>query len=245
MKWIHKFLKGFIFAELGACALRVIVLYNDYLRHSERYVIYSAPWYTEIVIILILTAIAVMITAAIYFVVGHIVKKRSQGESGSTYKGYKIRKMTPQDNADMAAIVRYNLKKHNLDIPGTAYFDSCLDDLCAFYEGRDCCGYYVLTDKKGKLVGGIGFDKISSIPNGAELQKMYLADAAKGKTLSYFLIGFIEDRMRQAGITTAYLETHSNLQIAIHVYEKCGYKRIDRPAEVGHSTMDRFYIKEL
>lgn len=163
----------------------------------------------------------------------------------STHSGYQIRKMTPQDNENMAAIVRYNLKKHNLDIPGTAYFDSCLDDLCSFYEGRDCCGYYVLADESGSVVGGIGFDKTSTIPNGAELQKMYLADSAKGKGLSYFLIGFIEDCMRRAGITTSYLETHSNLKIAIHVYEKCGYEQIARPAEVEHSTMDRFYIKEL
>ena len=163
----------------------------------------------------------------------------------SANNGYKIRKMIPQDNGDMAAIVRYNLKKHNLNIPGTAYFDACLDDLCSFYEGRECCGYYVLTDETGRLVGGIGFDKTNSIPNGAELQKMYLADSAKGKGLSYLLIGFIEDRMREAGIKTAYLETHSNLQTAIHVYEKCGYKRIERPAEVEHSTMDHFYIKQL
>jgi len=83
------------------------------------------------------------------------------------------------------------------------------------------------------------------IPDGAELQKMYLDDVAKGKGLSYFLIGFIEERMREAGIRTAYLETHSNLQVAIHVYGKCGYTRVERPAEVGHSTMDHFYVKAL
>jgi len=161
------------------------------------------------------------------------------------YKGYKIRKMIPEDNADMAAIIRYNLKNHGLNIPGTAYFDPCLDDLCSFYEGRASCGYYVLTDESGRPVGGIGFDRISHIPHGAELQKMYLDDSAKGKGLSLFLINFIEEQMREAGIKISYLETHSNLQRAIHVYEKLGYVRIDRPAEVGHSTMDHFYIKEL
>ena len=159
--------------------------------------------------------------------------------------GYKIRKITPADNADIAALVRYNLKNHGLDIPGTAYFDPCLADLCAFYEGRDGCGYYVVTDAAGNVVGGIGFDRTTCVPDGAELQKMYLADSAKGKGLSYVLIGFIEDRMRQAGIKTAYLETHSNLKTAIHVYEKCGYQRIPRPAQVEHSTMDHFFAKDL
>jgi putative acetyltransferase len=74
---------------------------------------------------------------------------------------------------------------------------------------------------------------------------MYLDDTAKGNGLGYFLIRFIENRMREAGIKTAYLETHSHLKVAIHVYERCGYTRIDRPAEVGHSTMDHFYKKDL
>ena len=161
------------------------------------------------------------------------------------YNEYKIRRITPEDNADIAKIIRDNLKKHNLDIPGTAYFDSCIDNLCSFYEGRDGCGYYVLTDKNGQVVGGIGFDKISRILDGAELQKMYLDDMVKGKGLSYFLINFIEEKMREANVKRSYLETHSNLQTAIHVYEKLGYTRIERPADVGHNTMDHFYIKEL
>ncbi len=31
----------------------------------------------------------------------------------------------------------------------------------------------------------------------------------------------------------------------IHIYEKCGYIEIERPKEVGHSTMNRFFLKEL
>ena len=34
-------------------------------------------------------------------------------------------------------------------------------------------------------------------------------------------------------------------QAAIHIYEKCGYKEIDRPKEVVHSTMNRFFLKFL
>lgn len=159
--------------------------------------------------------------------------------------GYQIRPITPKDNAQIAAIIRKNLEINNLNIPGTAYFDSHLDDLCSFYENKGRGGYYVLFDHNGKLVGGIGFDGISLFPRCAELQKMYLDDSAKGTGLSYLLIKFIEDRMRESGFKMSYLETHSNLKAAIHVYEKSGYKRIDRPAEVGHSTMDHFFIKTL
>ncbi len=51
--------------------------------------------------------------------------------------------------------------------------------------------------------------------------------------------------MRGAGYKQSYLETHDNLQAAIHIYEKCGYKEIERPKEVVHSTMNRFFLKVL
>ena len=42
-----------------------------------------------------------------------------------------------------------------------------------------------------------------------------------------------------------YLETHDNLSIAIHLYKKCGYIEIEKPKEVVHSTMTRFFLKDL
>ena len=47
------------------------------------------------------------------------------------------------------------------------------------------------------------------------------------------------------GYRQVYLETHSNLKTALHLYEKTGYRRIERPASVIHSTMDCFYLKVL
>ena len=158
---------------------------------------------------------------------------------------FNIRKITPEDNADIAEIIRSNLEKHGLNIPGTAYFDSCLDDLYSYYKGKKCGSYFVITDESNNTVGGIGFEKIDIFPACAELQKMYLRDSAKGNRLSYKMIEFIENQMRDSGIKISYLETHSNLSAAIHVYEKAGYRRIERPSNVGHSTMDCFYIKNL
>ena len=42
-----------------------------------------------------------------------------------------------------------------------------------------------------------------------------------------------------------YLETHTNLEAAIQIYEKCVYKQIAKPESVVHGTMNRFYLKEL
>lgn len=77
------------------------------------------------------------------------------------------------------------------------------------------------------------------------MQKLYLADEAKGHGLGYFLIDLIEKEAEKMGYRKMYLETHTNLQTAIHVYEKAGYLEIPRPEFVMHNTMNKFYIKDL
>ncbi len=156
----------------------------------------------------------------------------------------KFREMTESDNAPVAALIRNNLKQFGLDIPGTVFFDVGLDHLSDYY-GIDGRRYYVIEGDNGEVIGGIGYAGFEPMKDTAELQKLYLTDGAKGSGLGYELISFIEDRMREAGYKVAYLETHDNLRAAIHIYEKTGYKEIERPKEVVHSTMNRFFRKDL
>ena len=146
-------------------------------------------------------------------------------------------------DAAVASLIRTNLRAYQLDIPGTAYYDEGLDHLSDFYEhpGR---AYYVLIEGD-RIVGGIGYAEFPGFSRCCELQKLYLDDGVKGQGLGYDLISFIEAQAREKKYKQIYLETHTNLQAAIHIYEKCGYKEIDRPASVVHSTMNRFYLKEL
>ena len=81
MKQLHKFLKIFIFLQLGSCCGRVLQMYLDFLNYPEIYAYNSAPWYTGITITVIFTAITVLITAIAYFVIGHILKKKAQKET--------------------------------------------------------------------------------------------------------------------------------------------------------------------
>ncbi len=156
---------------------------------------------------------------------------------------YSFYPLSPQYDADIARLIRSNLKACHLDIPGTAYFDEELDHLSDFYAepGRT---YYVLTDG-GVVIGGIGMAEFEGFESCAELQKLYLDDSAKGHGLGYRMIAHIEDCARKHGYMRMYLETHTNLQAALHIYEKSGYKTIPRPESVVHSTMNRFFFKEL
>ena len=149
----------------------------------------------------------------------------------------------PHQDAAMAAIVRAALKEHDLDKPGTAYFDASLDHLSAYYD-RPGRAYYVLLDGE-TVVGGVGVAEFDDLPGGCELQKLYLTPALRGRGLGLDMIRFIEDRARALGYRQIYLETHTALEAALRAYERCGYRPIPRPSSVIHTTMDRFYLKEL
>ena len=155
----------------------------------------------------------------------------------------EYRALVPEYDAAVAAIIRANLKAHHLDIPGTAYFDDTLDRLSHFYSltGRV---YYVLV-RNCNIIGGIGLAEFVDLPHCCELQKLYLDDVAKGHGFGYQMIHFIEERAWEYGYRRIYLETHTNLQAAIHIYMKSGYTEIHRPASVIHSAMNRFFLKEL
>ena len=152
-------------------------------------------------------------------------------------------RLQPAYDSALAAIIRSRLEEHGLDIPGTAYFDESLDHLSAYYD-RPGRMYYVLL-KRGELIGGIGLSEFYGFPDCCEMQKLYLRKDETGKGFGYRMVRQIEDTAKELGYHRIYLETHTKLQAAIRLYEKSGYMLIERPEAVVHSTMNRFYLKEL
>ena len=98
---------------------------------------------------------------------------------------------------------------------------------------------------RDRLRAALALRNLPPIPNCAEIQKLYLSNAVRGKGYSKELKRLAETWAKGAGYRQLYLETHSNLQIAIKLYKKLGFTEIKRPKEVLHSTMDHFYIKHL
>lgn len=158
----------------------------------------------------------------------------------------KTKEITAVYDLPLADLIRTNLKKHALDIPGTVYFDDNLNHLSDFYLADHAKRFYsIWTDDSDKLIGGIGIAEFEFFENCCELQKLYLDDNAKGMGLSYEMISRIEDKAKELGYKQIYLETHDNLSAAIHVYERSGYTEIEKPSCIVHATMNRFFLKEL
>ena len=156
------------------------------------------------------------------------------------------RKIEAADDRRVAEIIRGNLERLHLDLPGTAYFDPQLDHMSAYYDsGAGRRIYFAALDEQGQIIGGVGVAEFDGLPDCAELQKLYLDEAAKGRGYGKAFVELAEHWAREAGYRQLYLETHSNLKAAMALYEKLGFRQIDRPEAVLHSTMDHFYLKEL
>nr|WP_317427190.1 GNAT family N-acetyltransferase [uncultured Blautia sp.] len=157
-----------------------------------------------------------------------------------------IRLITEKDDQAIADIIRKSLEKFHLDIPGTVYFDPQLDHLSSYYTSNsEKRAYFVVVDDIGKVLGGIGIDEFPGFERCAEIQKLYLTEEVQGKGLGKALMETAEEYAVQAGYERLYLETHTNLEAAIHLYEKSGFHKIQKPGEVQHSTMNLFFAKEL
>lgn len=158
----------------------------------------------------------------------------------------KYCKIQAVHDAAIAKIIRANLEKFHLDIPGTAYFDSELDHLSRYYNsepGRRA--YFIALGDDDQVIGGVGIAEFEGLPDCAELQKLYLSDAAKGKGYSRKLMELAEDAARNLGYKSLYLETHTNLAVALKLYEKLGFAQVEQPCPTQHTTMNRFYLKQL
>lgn len=158
----------------------------------------------------------------------------------------KYRKIKEADDQKIAEIIRENLQRLHLDIPGTAYFDPELDHLSAYYNNDPAKRvYFVALDENGQVSGGVGIAAFDGLEDCAELQKLYLSDSVKGKGYGKELLHLAEEWVKSAGYRKLYLETHTNLSVALKLYEKMGFHLIEKPCRTQHSTMNRFYLKEL
>jgi len=141
----------------------------------------------------------------------------------------KYREITPADDPAIAEIVRMNLKAHDLDLPGTVYFDDNLNHLSEFYceEGKRRF-YYIVTDDEDRVIGGVGLAEFLYFENCAELQKLYLTDAAKGSGMGYEMVRLVERKAKELG----YDRRRTQISLRRYTYMKSwGIGRSKSPRE--------------
>ncbi|MDK6804742.1 GNAT family N-acetyltransferase [Aerococcus sp. UMB7834] len=157
-----------------------------------------------------------------------------------------FRLIQAKDDSQLAGLIRSTLETFQLDLPGTVYYDPELDHLSDFYQSKPQeRAYYVAVDDQDRVLGGVGYAACGLFDHCAELQKLYLAPQSQGQGLGRALMELVMDKARAAGYQRLYLETHSKLATAIILYQKYGFREIPRPDHLIHTTMDRFFLKDL
>lgn len=157
----------------------------------------------------------------------------------------KIRPIEPNDNVELAIIIRNALTEFGANKPGTVYFDPTTDALYELFRAQGA--YYFVATINDELVGGCGIYPTDNLPNGTcELVKLYLKASARGTGLGKKLMLQSMEWAKENGYTQVYLESMPELSKAVSIYEKVGFERINQPlGNSGHCGCDIWMTKQL
>ena len=158
---------------------------------------------------------------------------------------YIIREIEPKDNLKIAAVIRNVFEELDAPKVGTAYADPHLNTLFEVYQ-KDNEIYFVLENDE-IILGGCGIGNLVDAEiKICELQKMYLANEARGKGIAKELMQKCLIFAKQVGYDKCYIETLPFMKDAQKLYVKSGFTYIDGPlGATGHTTCDVFMIKDL
>ncbi|MBN8861084.1 MAG: GNAT family N-acetyltransferase [Sphingobacteriales bacterium] len=156
-----------------------------------------------------------------------------------------IRPIAEKDNKAVAVIVRATLKEFNADHPGTAYYEEETDFLYTVFQTPG--SVYYVAEKEDVVMGGAGIFPTSGLPASVcELVKMYILPEARGIGLGRKLMAVCFEAARAKGYKQVYLETKAELQTAVIIYEKYGFRYLPAPlGNTGHFGCELWMIRDI
>jgi putative acetyltransferase len=159
---------------------------------------------------------------------------------------YSIRKITADDDAAVAAIIRQVMPEFGASGPGFAIHDAEVDEMSSAYSSPGST-YLVLVNTHGHVVGGGGFAQlVGADPGVCELRKMYFLPEARGKGQGARMLDQIICLASAMGYRQIYLETLTGMDAAQVLYRKMGFQQICHPlGNTGHFSCDHWFLKDL
>ncbi len=156
-----------------------------------------------------------------------------------------IREIKPEDNAQVAQVIRKVFEDMGVPKVGTAYEDKALDDMYAHYNKPKAT--YFVVEHKGRIIGCAGVAQLDNYDgNVCELQKMYFLEEARGKGLGAKMIAICLEKAKAFGFEACYLETMPYMEAAQKLYKKNGFDYIDAPmGNTGHYSCPVWMLKKL
>ncbi len=140
--------------------------------------------------------------------------------------GWSARPASNGDADAIRALVFGVLREYGL-APDPTGTDADLDDIVHHY-GRDGGWFLVIENANGELTGSVALHRHDG--DTAELRKMYLARAARGRGIGKWMLEQALTEARQRGYRRILLGTASVLHEAVALYHSYGFKPITAPA---------------
>jgi putative acetyltransferase len=158
---------------------------------------------------------------------------------------YQIRPIQPQDNAEIAQVIREVSKEFGLaPESGFAVADPILDDLYTVYQQSNA-QYWVIENQQGKILAGGGLSPLKGDSTILEIQKMYFLPEVRGLVFAKQLLAKAFQFTQLHGFQSCYLETTKELWQAVTLYEKLGFQYLDQPkGNTGHSHACEIWMEK-
>ena len=157
-----------------------------------------------------------------------------------------LRNIKKEDNEELARIIRASLVEFDVPKIGTVYYDPDTDHLFEMFEEAPASCYFVAEEDDGLIVG-CGVYPTPELPTGyAELVKLYLTNAARGRGIGKTMMDKCYEAAKTMGYTHLYLESFPQLAKAVSIYEKAGFKPLTGAlGNSGHFACTIWMVKQL
>lgn len=158
---------------------------------------------------------------------------------------FLIREIEQKDNAKVEALIYTVFKEFKLPMEGSSIEDDEVPNMYGAYQPETAV-YYVI-EEDGEVLGGAGIKQLKGTEEKiCELQKMYFLPKIRGKGYGQIMFDTCIKAAKNLGYEQCYLESASQLEAAIHVYKKNGFKTLDKPkGQTGHYVCGVWMIKDL
>jgi putative acetyltransferase len=158
---------------------------------------------------------------------------------------FVVRRIKEKDNKAIQKIIETVMTEFSAVGEGFSIMDPEVKSMFEFYS--DDKSVFFIIETNGEIVGGAGVAQLrGDEENVCELKKMYILPKARGKGAGKKLMEECLKAAMNLGYKFCYLETLSNMESANILYEKHGFKRLQKPmGDTGHFGCNKWFLKEI
>jgi putative acetyltransferase len=158
---------------------------------------------------------------------------------------YEIQEIKPLHDTKVCEIIKKVGEEYGAIGEGFGPSDPEVKAMSQNYKDESSSRYLVATIK-GSIVGGSGIASFNGSNDVCELRKLFLLSESRGLGLGKKLTEDCLEYAKRKGYKKCYLDTLRSMKSAIALYEKLGFKHLDKPLEgTIHNSCDVWMLKEL